>query len=178
VRLEQLTPATRYQSLLDEAVKAYASKTGVSQSDIDAARIMEKIAQARLYQRQGRLDDAIAQLDFAASLQDHMDYDEPPHWMTPVGQTLGALKIAKGDWNGAIKAFRDSLGLDQTPGYNPYTNFRGNGWAYYGLTVAYQKKKLNGGLTPKEQTDYDAAKSDLKQYWTGEGLAPSLLDRM
>ncbi|WP_231748194.1 tetratricopeptide repeat protein [Burkholderia sp. ABCPW 14] len=141
-----------------------------------AAQIMKSIAQARIDQMKGKLQSGVRALEHSANLQDAMNYDEPPYWMVPVRQTLAALLIGLGRYDKAIDTLHQSLGGND-PDRIPYTNFRGNIWAYFGLTQAY---KGMGSLTPDQRKDYDRAREWLAEYCTPTmSVCASLsLDRM
>jgi tetratricopeptide (TPR) repeat protein len=91
--------------------------------DIAKASLSARIAQAR-----GDLRSAIDDWQEAADDQAQLPYNEPPYWLYPVKQSLGAALLLSGRANEAIDAFNATL-LDQP----------GNTWALYGLMKAYQK---------------------------------------
>ncbi|WP_226382869.1 tetratricopeptide repeat protein [Burkholderia mayonis] len=140
-----------------------------------AVQIMKSIAQARIDQMKGNSQSGVRALEHSVKRQDAMNYDEPPYWMVPVRQTLAALLIDLHRYDKAIETLHQSLG-DDDPDRIPYTNFRDNVWAYFGLTQAY---KGMGSLTPDQQKDYDKAREWLAEYCkpTKNNCALSL-DRM
>jgi tetratricopeptide (TPR) repeat protein len=73
--------------------------------------------------RQGRWDDAIAQLRLAVTAEDSLGYIEPPWAYHPVRQTLGAALLSAGRPAEAETVYREDLKR------NPR-----NGWALYGMS--------------------------------------------
>ncbi|WP_423383167.1 hypothetical protein [Burkholderia sp. LMG 32019] len=50
-------------------------------------------------------------------------------------------------------------------------NFKGNGWAYFGPTQAYEREGIEN-LTPDQLKDYDSARKRLAEYCPpGSGAA-------
>jgi len=57
-------------------------------------------------------------------------------------------------------------------------NFKGDGWAYFGLTQAYERKEIEN-LTPDQRRDYDSARKRLAEYRPpGSDACAFSLDRM
>jgi hypothetical protein len=126
--------------------------------------IMVRVAAARLKELEGNPADGLATLKQAEALQKSIYYDEPPYWLVPVEQTEAALLIALGRYDEAIDMLHSSLGEhlhDDVLPATAFTRFLGNGWAYYGLTLAYAKKST---LTDEERADYEHAKGKLAGY--------------
>ncbi len=97
--------------------------------------------------------------------------------LVPVRQTLAALLIDLGRYDHAIDTLHASLGGDD-PNRNLYMNFKGNGWAYFGLTQAYERKGIEN-LTPDQRRDYDSARKRLAEYCPpGSDACALSLDRM
>ncbi|KGX17128.1 hypothetical protein Y036_6078 [Burkholderia pseudomallei] len=106
-----------------------------------------------------------------------MNYDEPPYWMVPVRQTLAALLIDLSQYDNAIAALHASFGNDDRIATCARVS-RGNGWVYFGLTQAYERKWI-GNLTPEKRKDYDSARKRLAEYCPPSGRVCALsLDRM
>jgi tetratricopeptide (TPR) repeat protein len=70
----------------------------------------------------GNTDEAVRQLQKAASQEDELRYDEPPAWYMPIRQRLGLILLAANRPKPAEKAFREDLA--QRPE---------NGWSLHGL---------------------------------------------
>jgi tetratricopeptide (TPR) repeat protein len=91
---------------------------------------------------------AIAQLRDAVSVQDKLNYGEPPDWFFPVRESLGAALLMNNDASGAEQVFRDDLNRNPR---NPRSLF--------GLEQALkaQGKNYDAGFVDKE----------LKSAWKG-----------
>jgi Tfp pilus assembly protein PilF len=92
-------------------------------------QIASHVVAARIAQAKGDLASAAENFEKAVALEGQLAYMEPPYWYYPVRQSLGAVRLQRGDLDGAEQAFRDSLA--QTPN---------NGWALYGLAEVYKKR--------------------------------------
>ena len=75
--------------------------------------------------REGRLDDAVAHLRRAVSLEEALTYDEPPPWYQPVRNLLGEVLLKAGRPQDAEAAFLEDLRF-----------VRENGWSLSGLERA------------------------------------------
>lgn len=64
---------------------------------------------ARIAAARGDLRGAIDNWRAAVSVQDHMNYDEPPDWYYPVRESLGAALLRDGQAAEAEQVFRDDL---------------------------------------------------------------------
>ncbi len=91
--------------------------------------IAQNVALGRIAQSEGDLETAIARFEAGASIQDTINYMEPPYWYYPVRQSLGATYVAAGRVDDAIQAFKASL--IEAPN---------NAWSLYGLQQAYEAK--------------------------------------
>ncbi|VWD59868.1 hypothetical protein BLA50215_07200 [Burkholderia lata] len=162
---------------LEEDVSAFRNERRDEVMGHQAAQIMQAVARARIDQMNGDARGGVRVLEHTVRLQDAMNYDEPPYWMVPVRQTLAALLIDLGRYDNAIDTLHASLGGDD-PNRNLYMNFKGNGWAYFGLTQAYERKGIEN-LTPDQRSDYDSARKRLAEYCPSGSEACALsLDRM
>jgi Tfp pilus assembly protein PilF len=72
-------------------------------------QIMSEIVEASLAKAQRQTDAAIAHLQRAVSLQDTLDYDEPPDWLAPTRESLGAALLLEGKAGQAETVFREDL---------------------------------------------------------------------
>ncbi|PCE30702.1 hypothetical protein BZL54_19560 [Burkholderia ubonensis subsp. mesacidophila] len=162
---------------LEKDVIAFRNERREEVMGHQAAQIMQSVAHARIDQMKGDAQSGVRVLERSVRQQDAMNYDEPPYWMVPVRQTLAALLIDLGRYDNAIDALHASLGGDD-PNRDLYTNFKGNGWAYFGLTQAYERKGI-GNLTPEQQNDYDSARKRLAEYCPpADHVCALSLDRM
>ncbi len=91
--------------------------------------IAQQVALGRIAQAEGDVDAAIRHFEAGASLQDLVNYMEPPYWYYPVRQSLGAAYFAAGRLDDAEQALKESLILAPN-----------NGLALYGLAEVYRAK--------------------------------------
>lgn len=74
-------------------------------------------------------DTAIAELRTAVELEDKLIYMEPPEWIQPVRQSLGAVLLAAGRPAEAEAVYREDL-----------QRWPNNGWSLYGLAQALRRR--------------------------------------
>ena len=72
-------------------------------------QLMSEIVEANLANAQKQTDASIAHLQRAVSLEDTLDYDEPPDWLAPTRESLGAALLAAGKTGDAERVFREDL---------------------------------------------------------------------
>ena len=72
-------------------------------------QMMSEIVEARLSNAQHQTDAAIAHLQRAVSLEDTLDYAEPPDWLAPTRESLGAALLDAGKTAEAEAVFREDL---------------------------------------------------------------------
>jgi tetratricopeptide (TPR) repeat protein len=72
-------------------------------------QMMSEVVEASLANAQRQPDVAIAHLQRAVSLEDTLDYDEPPDWLAPTRESLGAALLKAGKTTEAEAAFREDL---------------------------------------------------------------------
>jgi tetratricopeptide (TPR) repeat protein len=88
----------------------------------DVLPIADRVLAAEIAFRRGQLDQAVTLLNEAIPMEDHLRYIEPPDWVQPVRQTLGAFLVSAGRDAEAEKVYRDDL-----------SRWPENGWSLYGL---------------------------------------------
>jgi len=91
--------------------------------------IAQQVALGRVAQAEGDVETAIKRFEAGASLQDTINYMEPPYWYYPIRQSLGAAYLAAGRTDDALQAFKASL-----------ITAPNNAWSLYGLEQAYKVK--------------------------------------
>ncbi|MGB1875473.1 MAG: tetratricopeptide repeat protein [Rhodospirillaceae bacterium] len=91
--------------------------------------IAQQVALGRIAQSNDESDAAIGHFEAAVSLQDTVNYMEPPYWYYPVRQSLGAAYLAAGRTDDAERALKASL-IDAP----------NNGLALFGLAEVYKAK--------------------------------------
>lgn len=112
----------------------------------DLVQIAARVLAAGIAAKQNKLDMSIYLLKEAVSLEDNLNYNEPPDWFFSVRHHLGAVMIQAGKYSEAEKVYREDL---QT--------WKKNGWALIGL---YNSLILQGMDTAAQ-----AVKSDFDQAW-------------
>ena len=80
--------------------------------------------------REGRYEDAFAQLRRAIELDDTLPYDEPWGWMQPTRHAYGALLLEQDEVELAEAVYAADLGLDATLGRA--CQHPGNVWSLHG----------------------------------------------
>jgi tetratricopeptide (TPR) repeat protein len=115
----------------------------------------QRVAQARLAEAQGRLDDAAQSYEAAIALEDGLAYMEPPYWYYPIRQSLGALRLRQGRLDEAEQVLRESL-----------ARTRNNGWALGGLLAVYEQKG--------DRASAASTRAALRRAWFGPSRGPEL----
>jgi tetratricopeptide (TPR) repeat protein len=110
-----------------ERLDAVAESTPDDQMmNLNSAKALLAIAQAHLAgemaARQGKTDEAVAQLEAAVKGEDDLIYEEPPAWYMPMRQRLGAILLAARRPVRAEKVYREDLRRRPE-----------NGWSLHGL---------------------------------------------
>jgi tetratricopeptide (TPR) repeat protein len=72
-------------------------------------QMMSEIVEAALAEGQRHGDASITHLEHAVSLEDTLDYNEPPDWLAPTRESLGAALLDAGKTAEAEAAFREDL---------------------------------------------------------------------
>lgn len=78
-------------------------------SDAAVLKIAERVLGADLQEKAGHVDAALALLGEAVSVQDRMQYDEPPPWYYPVREKLGVVLLRAGRNAEAEAMLREAL---------------------------------------------------------------------
>lgn len=102
----------------------------------DLCEIASKTLEGEINAKEKNYTKAIAFLKKAITIEDALNYNEPPDWFFSVRHHLGAVLIEDGKFQEAIKLYEEDL-----------KTYRENGWALKGLMNAYEKldnrKKYN-----------------------------------
>jgi tetratricopeptide (TPR) repeat protein len=93
-----------------------------------------------LVRQEGTFAEGLKELELAVSLEDRLEYSEPPSWLMPTRHALGAALLMAGKHSAAETVFR--VQLQKTPN---------NGWALMGLS-----KSLRGQGKVAESKKYEA----------------------
>lgn len=121
-------PAAESEALAIEALKGsdglQVLVDGYIPAD-DILTIAANVVRAKAAARAGDFATAEPLLEEAVVLQAGIPYMEPPYWYYPVEQTLGAVRLAKGDAVAAARHFQSAL-----------MTAPNNGWSLHGLLQA------------------------------------------
>jgi hypothetical protein len=135
-KLKALTADTTLQHLTIWAINTAA----------DLVQIAYKVLSAEIAASQNQPDVAISWLNEAVTIEDNLNYNEPPDWFFSVRHHLGAVLLKAGKYQEAEKVYRRDL---QT--------WRKNGWALIGL--------YNSLLQQKNTVEAQKAKAAFEDAW-------------
>jgi tetratricopeptide (TPR) repeat protein len=163
--LAYTTGMWRYGRGMAQAAKGDLAAAGAERKELDAIRakiapelmmnlnsavslleIASDVLAGTIASKGGKHADAIAALRRAVANEDELRYDEPPAWINPVREQLGAALLAAGRAKEAEAAYRDDL--ERNPG---------SGWSLNGLAKALDAQKKT-----KEAAD---ARAQLATAW-------------
>ncbi|MFL5476878.1 MAG: tetratricopeptide repeat protein [Gemmatimonadales bacterium] len=112
--------------------------------NLNSGKALLEIAKAHLAgemaAKQGRVDEAVVQLQTAIKGEDQLIYEEPPAWYMPLRQRLGATLLAAGRPDQAEKIFRQDL--DRRPE---------NGWSLHGLAQSLRAQNKSKAAAKIEE---------------------------
>lgn len=136
-----------------KALKAAAANPELAKLSVFDVNTLDKLAAIGLAMLEGEIalrkrqfPTAIAAYRRAVELEDALRYSEPPDWMLPPRQFLGAAQLAAGQYAGAEATFRADL-----------KRHRNNGWSLAGLTQALEKQAKAG--------EASAARAQFEKAW-------------
>lgn len=92
----------------------------------DLVQIAEKVLNAEILAHEKDYEASINILKEAVSMEDALNYNEPPDWFFSIRHQLGQILILNGQQKDAIQLFEEDL-----------KNYPKNGWAHHGLKKAY-----------------------------------------
>jgi len=108
--------------------------------------------EGELAQKSGKIDPAVAAFQRAIQTEDDLVYNEPPDWMLPPRQYLGAALLAAGRPADAERVYREDL-----------KRHRDNGWSVFGLEQALRAQNKPGPADIEKARFADVwARSDVK----------------
>ena len=96
------------QSRAPEMSKITINALGTHNAEV-ISQIMSHLVEAHMARAQKQVDAAIGHLRAAVSLQDSMDYDEPPDWLYPMREPLAAALLTAGKPTEAESVYREDL---------------------------------------------------------------------
>ncbi len=115
-------------------------------------QMMANLVEAHIARAEGHADVAISKLRSAVSLEDSMDYNEPPDWLYPLREPLGAALLQAGKAAEAEKVFREDL--KQNPN---------NARSYFGLAESLKAQgKTADAAAAEKQYQQGWKKADVK----------------
>jgi tetratricopeptide (TPR) repeat protein len=115
--------AKEEQAAFVAASKLVAEDARVGNNEAaDLLAVATHLLAGEILYRDGKIDEAIAELREASKTEDTLRYSEPPDWIHPVRHALGATLINEGRAAEAEKVYRDDLAKQPN-----------NGWSLYGL---------------------------------------------
>jgi len=99
----------------------------------------------------GDYDKAISHLERGVRLEEELNYDEPPPWLIPVRQSLGAILLDAGRPAEAEKVYRQDL-----------LHYPENGWSLYGLHKSLVAQgKIEAAADAKKRAEIAWARADV-----------------
>jgi tetratricopeptide (TPR) repeat protein len=102
------TELSALQSEAPEMSKIMINALGTHNAEV-ISQIMSRLVEAHMARAQKQVDAAIGHIRAAVALQDSMDYDEPPDWLYPMREPLGAALLTAGKPAEAESVFREDL---------------------------------------------------------------------
>ncbi len=91
-------------------------------------QIAKRVLKAEILANESNYVESIVLLSEAATIEDGLNYNEPPDWFFSVRHHLGAVQIEAEKYEDAIHTYEEDL--ERLPK---------NGWALHGLKLAYSK---------------------------------------
>ena len=123
-------------------------------------QMMLEIVESKLAKANHQMDAAIEHLQSAVSLEDTLDYDEPPDWLAPTRESLGAALLLANKAGQAEAVFRDDLKRNPR---NPRSLF--------GLAATLRvERKMAEAAAVEKQFRQVWTKADTKLTVSGESL--------
>ena len=129
------------------ALKTYAadeSMNDISIWDINTVGTLiglaDKVLEAELLATQGDYNTSISLLNEAITIEDALNYNEPPDWFFSIRHNLGDVLIKNKQYHKAIAIYQDDL-----------KRLPRNGWAQHGLKLAYEKLGDNDNVAKMEE---------------------------
>lgn len=140
--LKQLDAAKNEASQLDAIREATPQEQAVNLNSAKAVlTVASTVLGAEIARNEGKLEQAIEGFKKAVTLEDALNYEEPPSWHQPVRLLLGAALLDAGRSAEAEAAYREDL-----------AHYPKNGWALFGLaqSLRVQGKNAEARATQKQ----------------------------
>jgi len=123
---------------------------GPSNSAADLAAVAIADLTGRIAEAKGDTAGAIAAFTAAVAAEDHLGYNEPPDWLMPERERLGAVLLKSGRHADAEKVFRADL-----------AKYTGNPRSLYGLYRALEGQRKYAATETKTQFEKAWAGADV-----------------
>jgi tetratricopeptide (TPR) repeat protein len=146
--------ARKEQAIFRELVQRVPKETAVSNNTAESIiAVANHMIEGELLIAEGKLDPGIEELRAALTLEDALNYDEPPSWMIPLRHTIGANLMHAGRFAEAEQVYRDDL-----------KRLPENGWSLFGLSKALDAQQKNGAELEATRARFNKvwAKADVK----------------
>jgi tetratricopeptide (TPR) repeat protein len=136
-RLGNVSGARSDRKAMEPWLAKLTDDPGLMQNSAKAiGALAAQVLDGRTAIAEGRTSDGIAALEKAVTIEDQLDYDEPPDWWNPTRETLGAALLRAGRAADAERVFRDDLARN-----------RNNPRSLYGLAQALKAQKKDASAT-------------------------------
>jgi len=124
--------AEESRRLFHEAVKKVPeSRTIFNNTCLSILAIASTMLDGELEYRKGNIEEGLAHLRHAITLDDNLPYDEPWGWMQPTRHAYGALLLEQGRLKEALAVYAADLGFDES--LPRALQHRNNVWALHGF---------------------------------------------
>jgi tetratricopeptide (TPR) repeat protein len=142
------------RALAPAAEKVPLNSQGTLNSE-HVVKITDHLLEARIAQANRNPKDELEHLRQAVALEDELDYNEPPDWIAPVRERLGAALLRVKRPSEAEKVFREDL-----------TRNPNNGRSLFGLAESLRAQKKSDA----------AARADFQHAWKSADVKLTLGD--
>jgi hypothetical protein len=141
-RLDSIAQATPDDQMLN--LNSAASLLGIAKAHLGG----------EMAAKEGKIDEAVVQLEAAIKGEDALTYDEPPAWYMPMRQRLGAILLAADRPVRAEKVYREDLARRPE-----------NGWSLHGLAESLKAQRKDAAAARIEER--------FKTAWQSADVQPS-----
>jgi tetratricopeptide (TPR) repeat protein len=139
-------------AFLDAKKKVPDTAKIVVNNAVDVLGVAESFLTGEVLYREGKADEAFAQLREAVRREDALRYSEPPDWIVPVRHALGAALMRSGRYAEAERVYRDDL-----------VRHPENGWSLFGLARSLELQgKTDEAANSRARFDKAWADADVK----------------
>jgi tetratricopeptide (TPR) repeat protein len=146
--------ARKEQAIFRELVQHVPKETAVSNNTAESiTAVANHMIEGELLIAEGKLDPGLEELRATLTLEDALNYDEPPSWMIPLRHTIGANLMHAGRFAEAEQVYRDDL-----------KRLPENGWSLFGLSQALAAQEKDGAELEAIRARFNKvwAKADVK----------------